>query len=123
MAECERLLYLIFAESNFYNAIAVFYHDLVIFGTAALLIYEDFKSVINCINPCLGEYYVDIDGNYRPCVFYREFTWTVAATVQYFGRENCDDSILQLYDDPSGANLTREIIIAHSIEPNNEACS
>jgi len=120
MAECERLLYLIFAESNFYNAIAVFYHDLVIFGTAALLIYEDFKSVINCINPCLGEYYVDIDGNYRPCVFYREFTWTVAATVQYFGRENCDDSILQLYDDPSGANLTREIIIAHSIEPNND---
>ena len=120
LAEVERLLYLIFAESNFYNSIAVFYHDLVIFGTAAMLIYEDFKSVINCINPCLGEYYVDIDGNYRPCIFYREFTFTVSALVNEFGYENCDSSIQQLYDDPSGANLTREVIVAHSIEPNND---
>ena len=25
-----------------------------------MLIYEDFTNVINCINPCLGEYYIDI---------------------------------------------------------------
>ena len=62
LAECERLLYLVFAESNFYNSIGVFYYDLVIFGTATMLIYEDFDNVINCINPCLGEYYIDIDG-------------------------------------------------------------
>jgi Bacteriophage head to tail connecting protein len=85
-----------------------------------MLIYNDFHSVINCINPCLGEYYIDIDGKYRPVIFYREFTWTVDATVKEFGYENCDDSIQQLYDDPSGANLTREVIIAHSIEPNND---
>jgi len=36
LAECERILYLIFSESNFYNAIAVFYFDLVIFGTAPM---------------------------------------------------------------------------------------
>ena len=54
---------------NFYNSIGVFYYDLVIFGTATMLIYEDFDNVINCINPCLGEYYIDIDGKYRPTVF------------------------------------------------------
>ena len=70
LAECERLMYLIFSESNFYNSMAVFYHDLVVFGTAVVLVYDDFKSVINCIGPCCGEYYVDIDGNYRPVVFY-----------------------------------------------------
>src|SRR6059058_5782097 len=31
LAECERLMYLIFAESNFYVAIAIFYFDLVVF--------------------------------------------------------------------------------------------
>lgn len=120
LAEVERILYLIFSESNFYNAIAVFYYDLVIFGTATLLIYEDFDNVINCINPCLGEYYIDIDGKYRPTVLYREFTMTVDACVKEFGYENCSEPIQKLYDDTSGANLTRELIVAHSIEPNND---
>lgn len=120
LAECERLLYLIFAESNFYNAIAVFYFDLVIFGTASMLIYEDFENVINCINPCLGEYYIDIDGNYRPTIFYREFTLTVDACVNKFGLENCSAPIQKLYTDGTGANRTRELIVAHSIEPNDD---
>ena len=120
LAECERLLYLIFAESNFYNSIAIFYFDLVIFGTAVMLIYEDFENVINCYNPCAGEYYIDIDGNYRPCIFYREFTMTVGAVVERFGKENVSDAILQLFNDNSGANLTRELVVAHSIEPNND---
>lgn len=120
LAECERLLYLIFAESNFYNAIAQYYFDLVIFGTASMLIYEDYENVINCINPCAGEYYVDIDGKYRPTIFYREFTLTVSACVDEFGYENCSDSVRQLYDDKGGANRTRELIIAHSIEPNDD---
>jgi hypothetical protein len=120
LAECERLLYLILSESNFYNSIAQFYFDLVIFGTAVLLIYEDYENVINCINPCAGEYYIDIDGKYRPTIFYREFTLTVSAVVDEFGYDNCSNSVRQLYDDAGGANRTRELIVAHSIEPNND---
>lgn len=120
LAECERIMYLIFAKSNFYNCIAQFYYDLVVFGTASLLIYEDFDNVINCYNPCAGEYYVDIDGKYRPTVFYREFTMTVDACVNEFGIDNVSESIRQLYNDPSGANRTRELIVAHAIEPNND---
>lgn len=120
LKECERILYLIFSESNFYNSIAQFYYDLVIFGTATMLIYEDFENVINCINPCAGEYYIDIDGKYRPTIFYREFTMTVSACVNEFGYDRCSESIRKLYDDPGGANLTRELIIAHSIEPNDD---
>jgi hypothetical protein len=120
LAECERLLYMIFSESNFYNCIATFYYDLVVFGTAVLLIYEDFENVINCYNPCAGEYYVDIDGNYRPCVFYREFTMTVDACVNRFGIDNVSDSTKMLYTDNAGANRTRELIVAHAIEPNDD---
>ncbi len=120
LGECERILYLIFAESNFYNSIAQFYFDLVIFGTASMLIYEDYENVINCINPCAGEYYIDIDGKYRPTIFYREFTMTVSAVVNEFGYDHCSISIRSLYDDPGGANLTRELIVAHSLEPNDD---
>lgn len=120
LAECERLLYLIFAESNFYNSIATFYYDLDIFGTGDMLIYEDYENVVNCYNPCLGEYYIDIDGKYRPVIFYREFTMTVSAVVNEFGIDNVSDSIKQLYNDPGGANLTRELIVAHAIEPNDD---
>jgi hypothetical protein len=121
LAECERLLYLVFSESNFYNSIATFYYDLVIFGTASLLIYEDFDNVINCYNPCAGEYYLDVDGKYRPTIFYREFTLTVSALVNEFGLENCSDPVQRLFKDTSAsANLSREIIVAHAIEPNND---
>ena len=120
LAECERLLYLIFAESNFYNSIATYYYDLVIFGTAVILIYEDFENVVNCANPCAGEYYVDIDGRFRPTTFYREFTMTISAVVSEFGLENCSDSIQKQFKSGDGASLTREIIVAHAIEPNND---
>lgn len=120
LAECERILYLIFAESNFYNSIAQFYYDLVIFGTASQLIYEDFDNVICCFNPCAGEYYIDIDGRYRPTIFYREFTLTIAAVVDEFGLENCSDAIQRAYRLADGSGLTREIVVAHSIEPNDD---
>ncbi|MDE2022106.1 MAG: head-tail connector protein [Patescibacteria group bacterium] len=123
LAECERIMRLVFQESNFYNSMAQFYYDLVIFGTATMIIYEDFHNVINCYNPCAGEYYVDIDGRYWPAILYREFTMTVAAVVDEFGYDNCSATVRNLYDtktSKSGANLTREIIVAHAIEPNTD---
>jgi hypothetical protein len=120
LAEVERILYLIFSESNFYNSIATLYYDLVVFGTGAMLIYEDHDNVINCINPCLGEYYVDIDGKYFPNIFYREFTMTVDALVKEFGKDNVSENVLNLFLDPAGSGRTREIIVAHAIEPNTD---
>jgi hypothetical protein len=119
LAECERLMMLVFQESNFYNSIAIVYFDLVIFGTAVMLIYEDFENVIHCYNPCFGEYYVDNDGKMRPLVFFREFTLTIDQVVNQFGRENCSAQVQRLYDEGK-AGLTREIIVAHGIEPNND---
>lgn len=120
LAECERLLYLVFAESNFYNSIAVFYYDLDVFGTGAQLIYEDYENVICCYNPCLGEYYVDNDAKYQPTIFYREFVLTISGVVAEFGYENCSQSVKKAFDDPTGSGLTREIVIAHSLEPNDD---
>jgi hypothetical protein len=120
LAECERIMRLVFQESNFYNAMAVMYLDLVVFGTAAVLIYEDFDDVIRCFNPCLGEFYLDQSNRFRVDTFYREFTLTVPQVVQQFGYENCSQAVKVLYDTGEAA-LTREIIVAHAIEPNNDS--
>lgn len=120
LAECERLMMMVFQESNFYNSMAVLYFDLVIFGTAVILIYEDFDNVIRCFNPCFGEYYLDIDGKYRPTIFYREFTMTISQVVDEFGKENCSQTVIDLYSLRDGSGLTREIVIAHAIEPNDD---
>lgn len=120
LAECERLMKLVFHESNFYNAIATFYYDLVIFGTAVVIIYEDFDNVINCYNPAAGEYFIDLNGRYRPVIFYRDFVMTIGAVVNEFGLENCSESVQSLYKEPSGSGVTKEIIVGHAVEPNDD---
>jgi Bacteriophage head to tail connecting protein len=121
LSQVEELLMSIFQESNFYQALAILYFDLVIFGTASMIIYEDFDHVINCVNPCFGEYYADCNPQLnRVDTFYREFTYTVQQVVERWGIENCSASTARLYKD-QGSGLTREIIVAHSIEPNFEA--
>lgn len=122
LAQVEHILLQIFQQSNFYQSLAVFYFDLVIFGTGTILIYEDFDNVINCINPCLGEYYLDNDGKQRPRIFYSECTKTIAQVVDQFGYDNCSDNVRRTYDEGSGRNgaaFTREIVVAHAIEPND----
>lgn len=117
LAECLRILYLIFKESNLYNSLAVAYYDLVVFGTALILLYEDFDDVVNCVNPCLGEYFVENGPKMEVTTVAREFTLTAGQTATKFGVENCSTTIQQLVS-TGGASLSRESIIAHLIEPN-----
>jgi hypothetical protein len=119
LAECERILMLIFQESNYYTSVAVALLDLVIFGTCVRVIYEDFDNVITCLNPCLGEYYLENGSNLQANAFYREFTYTVNQVVEQFGLENCSPAIQRLYAQ-GGTSLTRELVVAHAIEPNHD---
>jgi head-to-tail connecting protein len=116
----EEILFQIFQESNFYQALAILYFDLVIFGTASMVIYEDFRNVINCVNPCFGEFYADVNSQLNLAdVFYREFTYTIQQVVERWGLENVSPSVASLYKN-QGSGLTREVIVAHAIETNYE---
>ena len=119
LAEVERIVGLILSESNFYDSLAIFYFDLVVFGTAVMLIYEDFDNVIRCYNPCLGEYFVDNSGSYRPTVFAREFTNTISQAADEFGVQNLSPSSARLWAE-GGTSLTRELVVAHMVEPNED---
>jgi hypothetical protein len=119
LSECERILNLIFQESNFYPAMGVLYFDLVIFGTGVMIMYEDYDNVIRCFNPCLGEYYLDNDQSFWPAVMYREFTLTIDQCVREFGIDAVSPAVARLYKE-GGPSLTRELVVAHGIEPNDD---
>ncbi|HLX18446.1 MAG TPA: portal protein [Bradyrhizobium sp.] len=110
-------LYAVLDGSNFYTIMAQAMRDVATFGTAPVLINEDFEDVIRCYLPCAGEYYLAVGGRLAVDTFYREFTFTVAQIVDRFKLENCPEEVQQFWR-TGGASLEREFVICHAIEPN-----
>ena len=115
--EVERRMLLVMAESNFYNCLAIMYIDLVFFGTASMLIYEDYESVIRCYNNALGEFYLGQSARQQVNTFAREFTYKVSQLEERWGKENCSDNV-QAAIKARGARLQEDVEICHLIEPN-----
>lgn len=113
--ETERRMLQVMAESNFYNALALLYIDLVFFGTGAMLIYDDYVSVIRCYNNALGEYYLGQDDRLMVNRFAREYNLKVGQLVSKFKLENCSESTKNLY---ARGNHLVDVEICHVIEPN-----
>jgi hypothetical protein len=123
LEECCRRMMSVFQESNFYSAMATMYFDLVVFGTACIIIYEDFENVIHCFNPCLGEFFYELDGKFNVNRVAREFTMTQQQIVDMFGIENVQDDVKESVSPKNpgmGGNATRDKIIWHVIEPNKD---
>lgn len=121
--EIEQRTYTILAGSNFYNAFAQECEDLVVYGSAPSVIYEDEKDIIRCYNPAVGEYYLASSATMRIDGLYRQFVMTISQIVDFFGIESCPEDIRKLWK-AKGSSLDMERIIAHSIEPNydTEGC-
>lgn len=117
--ETEDRIYSIMAASNFYNAFAQECEDLVVFGTAPSIIYEDERDVIRLYNPAVGEYYLASGSTMRVEGLYRVFVMTVAQIVDFFGIDSCPEQVAKLWA-AKGNSLEKELTIAHGIEPNFE---
>ena len=110
-------MYAIMQGSNFYDSLSCMYEDLVVYGTAPVIIYEDDIDVIRCYNPAVGEFYLAVSSALRPETLDRQFVFTISQIVEMFGLENCPGEMQSLWA-AKGANLDMEKIVAHSIEPN-----
>lgn len=115
--DVEDRIYTILAGSNFYNSFAQECEDLVVFGTAPVIIYEDEKDLIRCYNPCVGEYFLSSGATLRVDGLYRTFVMTNAQIVDFFKVENCPPDVQEMWR-MKGSSLNTERIVAHSIEPN-----
>ena len=117
IADAEDRIYAILAKSNIYDILAQAFQDIVVFGTAPIIVYEDFKDVIRGYLPCAGEYFLADSGRLDNDTLYREFTLTIENIVGMFGAANCPEQIIKLWR-AGKASLEQEYIIAHAIEPN-----
>lgn len=118
LAECEKRMMRVFQESNFYTAMAVMYFDLVVFGSACIIIYEDYDNVIHCCNPCLGEFFFELDYKFEVNTVGREFTMTYDQIFNQFGEKNVSEDVKR---SQSVYGLgTYEKLVAHLIEPNDK---
>jgi len=115
--EVSRRMMWVMAESNFYNAMAVMYLDLVVFGSAACLIYEDDDTDIRCYNPALGEFYLGMNHRLAVDTFGREFQQTAKQLCTRFGEENLSTTALNAYR-RGGAEALQLFDVVHLIEPN-----
>ena len=115
--EVTRRMMLVLSESNFYNAIAVLYLDLVVFGTASMLVYEDFESVIRCYNNALGEYYLGQDDRGVVNSFARSFQHTAEQLVRRWGLDHVSETVRNAYNQGGGSRQT-SFTVYHLIESN-----
>lgn len=115
--EVEDRIYRVFSGSNYYQSATQMFEDLIVFGTAPKLMYEDRETIIRCYNPCAGEYYLGAGSDFRINSFYRTFVLTVIQCVQMFGLDRLPPDLQTLWAN-KGASLETEVIIAHAIEPN-----
>jgi hypothetical protein len=117
LADTEQRLYTVLAQSNFYDIMAQAFQDVVVFGTAPVVIYSDFEDVVRFYLPCAGEYYLAVGSRLTVDTFDREFTLTVKQIVEQFQLENCPTDVRTMWRN-GGASLDYEYVVRHCIEPN-----
>lgn len=105
----------VFAKSNLYDVLPLFYNELAAFGSAAFFVEEDFKTIIRCTFFTAGSYSVALDNNGRVNRFCRRFMKDVMGMAEAFGLENCPESVKAEY---ANKQFSMEHEISHIIVPN-----
>lgn len=108
----------VLGESNFYNSMGVVFQDLSTFGSAAMVVYEDFDDIFRCYNFALGEYYFQQDNRQVVKRFAREFSWRADQMVREFGLDNVSEKVQRAFNNGGKARGT-EFDIVHMLEPND----
>lgn len=107
----------IFARSNFYDSVHGCYTELPSFGTAAMLIEEDFEMVVRFRSLTVGEYYLALDPFGRVDTMYRQIPMTARQLEQEFGRENLSVDAITALDN---FKWTTRFDVVHCIQPNTD---
>jgi hypothetical protein len=114
-----------FLRSNLYNALPTVYGDMATFGTAAMMVEEDFEDVLRFYPFPIGSYFIANNERLQINVFVREFRLTVRQVIQKFGHKdergrvndwsNLSIHVRRMYE----LNQLEEWVdICHVIEPN-----
>jgi len=117
LADVRDILLMILKRSNFYSAMHGLYKELAAFGTAAMLIEEDFTTGLRCRPFTIGEFMLDVDSTYRPNALFRQFSMSARQMIQKFGEKNVTEAVRSAMAANNGGNRFE---VYHAIAPNEE---
>jgi hypothetical protein len=83
----------VFLKSNLYDSLPILYGDMAVFGTAAVMIEEDFRDVIRTYPFAIGSYFIAQNDRLQVDTFFRIFRMTVHQLVAWFGERDRDGDI------------------------------
>ena len=106
-----------FARSNLYNALAVAYEELAVFGTAAVVVVEDLKEIVRAYPMTAGEYWLAASERGTVDTLYRTFGMTTGQLVERFGRDAVSMLVRERHD---RGEWDHEVAVVQAIEPNAE---
>jgi hypothetical protein len=110
-------MFRVFARSNLYNALAVAYEELAVFGTAALVVTEDAKEIVRAYPLSAGEYWLAASERGSVNTLYRTLGMTTFQLVERFGRDSVSVGVRERYD---RGQWDHEVEVVQAIEPNEE---
>jgi hypothetical protein len=108
------LLRAIFASSNTYRSLHTIYEELGLFGTGTSIVLPDFDNVIHHYPLTVGEYALATNSKGEVDTVCREFQLTVAQMVEQFGKENCSQTVRDLWN---RGNYDAWVDVIHLVEP------
>lgn len=116
----------VFLRSNLYNALPNLYEDIGTFATGAMLIEEDFDTVVRFYTFPIGSYAIALNDKLVPDVFMREFRLQVRQLIQKFAQRTESGNIIwdnfsqQVHDFYLRGQMDAWIDIHHVIQPNEK---
>ena len=116
----EKMILGAMGRSNIYNSLASLYLDQGVFGTSAMLIYEDPQTIFRSYVLPAGEYRIMRDHRQKISYLSRKFKMTADQMVTRFGIENCSEQVQRDYSDINKSKFA-EYDVYHLIEPNEPA--
>lgn len=115
--ETATLLRAIFASSNTYRSLHTVYEELGLFGTAATIVLPNFNNVIHHYPMTVGEYALATNAEGEVDTLCREFQMTVAQMVSQFGKDNCSQTVRDMFNK---GQYDAWVDVMHLVEPRKD---
>lgn len=113
--DVEQILYNIFQQSNFYNAVMSIYLEAGLFGTSCLVAVPDVRTIVRFTPLTVGQYLLSIDDRGVVDTLYREIRMTVKQVVDKYGYSQCSTPVQNAWN---RGNKDDWVTIRTAIEPN-----
>ena len=115
LMQVERVMYAMFARSNFYNVMNGMYAEMGLFGQQPIMILEDFRTGVRFEPYTCGEYRLSVNSKHSVDRLVRKFEMTVNNMEQMFAKERLSVQARNMLKNGNG-HKKRDIV--HVVEPN-----